>query len=87
MAGPPVFESVEAKIIELHFGHHAHDQTVALLRAGKPLVSRCIREFHCSDVIPNALTIGRPSKRSSELVAFIEALLFKTRGYRCQNIK
>jgi transposase len=64
---------VEAQIIELHLRHYTQDLIVATLKTGKPRVSRCIKEFHRSGVIPGALRIGRPSKRSSDLVAFVEA--------------
>jgi hypothetical protein len=69
---PPVLGSLEARIIGLHLGHHTHHHIITLLMTGKPRVSRCILEFHRSDVSPKGLRIGRPSKRSSGLVAFIE---------------
>jgi hypothetical protein len=72
MARPPILDVVEAKPIKLHLGHHAQDQIVALLRTGKPRASRCIQESHRCDAVPKVLKIGRPSKRSSELVAITE---------------
>jgi transposase len=65
--------SVDAQIVELHLRHYTQELIVATLKTGKPRVSRCIREFHQSGVIPSALRIDRPSNRSSDLIAFVEA--------------
>jgi hypothetical protein len=85
MAEPPFLDLVEAKIIELHLGHHTQDQIVAFLRTRKPRVSRCIRAFHRSGVIPNALRIGGPSKNYMNSPPSSRRLLCTAGGYRRQN--
>jgi hypothetical protein len=73
MAQVPRLSSVEIKIVEFHLRHDTEDENAASLKTGKSQVSRCIREFHHSGIIPNPVRIGRPSKRSSALAAFNEA--------------
>jgi hypothetical protein len=63
--------SVEAQVIELHLRHYTQDQIIATLRTGKPRISRCIREFHQSGVVPESLRLERPNKRSSDLMTFV----------------
>jgi hypothetical protein len=65
--------SLEAKITELHLLHYTQDEIVAALKTGKPWFSRYIRQFHQTALIPDALRIGRPSKRSNDLATFLEA--------------
>jgi hypothetical protein len=75
---PTMTTTVEAQIIELHLRHYTQDLIVATLKTGKPRVSRCIKEFHRSEVIPGPLRIGRPRKRSSDLIAFVEARMLQS---------
>jgi hypothetical protein len=49
-------DSLEAKIIELHLRHYTHDEIIAVLETGKPRLSRCIRQFHQTALIPDAST-------------------------------
>jgi hypothetical protein len=44
-----------------------------ILKTGHTRVSRAIRVFKISGIIPDTLRIGRPQKAASELAAFIEA--------------
>jgi hypothetical protein len=67
---PPVramSTSVEAQIIQLHLRHFMKDQITTALRTGKPQVSRCIRDFRQTGIIPEARRIGRPRKRPYSL--------------------
>jgi hypothetical protein len=62
--------SLEAKTIELHLRNDAQDEIVAVFAAGRSRVSRCIGQFHQTAFIPDALIIGRLSRRSNNLTAF-----------------
>jgi hypothetical protein len=64
--------STEAKIIELHLRHCTQDEIVMILKTGHTRVSRTIRKFKTSGIIPDTMQIGRLQKATSELAAFIE---------------
>jgi hypothetical protein len=49
--------SLEAKIIELHLRHYKQDEVVAVLKTGKPRISRCIRQLHQTAFISDTLRI------------------------------
>jgi transposase len=69
---------MQARVIELHLRHHTQDEIAAALRSSKTRVSRLIRHFHETGLIPNALRGGRPSKITGELASYVEARIIQT---------
>jgi transposase len=67
-----MLSSLDAQIIGVHLSH-TQDEIIHVLKIGRTRISRCIQDFRRSGLIPDALRIGRPSKRSSELTIFIES--------------
>jgi transposase len=65
-------DSLEAKVIELHLRHQTQDEIASVLRTSKSRVSRSVREFHETGLIPTAFRIGRPSKATGILVGYIK---------------
>jgi transposase len=64
---------VDTNIVELYHPRYTHDEITATLHTSKTRVSRSIRHFHETGLIPDALCVGRPSKVTSELASYIEA--------------
>jgi hypothetical protein len=64
---------VEAKIVELNLRHYRQDKIATAIHKSKPRVSRSIRYFPETGLIPDALPVGRSSKVTSELASYIEA--------------
>jgi transposase len=62
----------EAKIIELYLRHCTQDEIAMILKKGHSRVSRAIREFKTTGIIPETPRIGRTQTATSELAAFIE---------------
>jgi hypothetical protein len=54
--------SIEAQSIQLHLRNFTHNQITAVLRTGKPRVSRCIHDFRQTWIIQEARRIGWPRK-------------------------
>jgi transposase len=65
--------SIEAEIVKMHLAHLTSEEITVQLGIGPSRISRTIRAFHQSRIILEALRIGRPQKRRSELVDLIEA--------------
>jgi transposase len=65
--------STEAETVKMHLAHLTYDDIIFQLGVRRSRVSRTLRAFHQSGIILEALRIGRPQKRRSELVDLIEA--------------
>jgi DNA-binding transcriptional regulator GbsR (MarR family) len=65
-------DSLEAKIIELRLRHQTQDEIALAFQTSKSRVSRPVREFHETGLIPTALRIRGPSKATSILAGYIE---------------
>jgi hypothetical protein len=64
--------SLEAKIVELYRRRSKQNEITAGLHTNRSCISRSVRHFHETGLIPDALRIGHPSKVTSELTRYIE---------------
>jgi hypothetical protein len=67
-----VSSSSEGKMTELHLCHYPQPEIVAALKTDRHRVSRRIQEFHRLSLIPEAVRSGRPCKRPTDVIVFIE---------------
>jgi hypothetical protein len=51
---------IEAEIVKMHLAHLTYDKITVQLGVRRSRISRTIRAFHQSGIIPAALRIGRP---------------------------
>jgi transposase len=66
-------DSAETKIVEFHLRRYTQSEITAALHTSKTHVSRSIRHFHETGLIPDAFCVGRPGKVASEFMSYIEA--------------
>jgi hypothetical protein len=68
----PMNDSVDAKIVKLHLLRYTQDEIIAALHPSKTQISRSIRHFRTTGLIPDPSRIGFPSRVISGLASHIE---------------
>jgi hypothetical protein len=82
----PVNDSVEAKIIELHFRRYKQDEITAMLHTSKTRGSRSIRHFHETRIVPDALRLRHQNRVMSTLMSHIETRLGRSQRTRSLHV-